>query len=59
MKYLVIIGLFVFAMLAFWGSLFTVFSLLLMQWSSMFWCGLVSIVSGVMVTALLNVKVRW
>jgi hypothetical protein len=45
------------AMAALWGSLFTIWALLLMQWESMFWCGLVTIVSGVIVRLLLDVKI--
>jgi hypothetical protein len=54
---LCVILLFVSAMTAMWGALFTIWALLLMQWEAIFWCGLVTIVSGVIVRLLLEVKI--
>jgi hypothetical protein len=57
MKIAVIVALWVFGMLAFWPGVGVIWAGLLQQWDGMFWCGVVSIVSGTVVTGLTRVKV--
>jgi len=56
LKAVVIVALFLFSMLAFWAPVFVLWALFLGQWSSMFWCGVTAIVSGVAVRLLLEVR---